>query len=256
MSSAPLLNLPPNLPAEIANTRIVDLRGQIPVNPVTGDWAAWKGNRKLSEINTIVCHHCDYPKEISAKWTDVQLIHEIAIDHIKNKKNQPQGDPGFPYDAYIRNGTVYICNDLLPTKYGVANNNGYTIHICVSGDYTQDTLEQRDREALYAAIFLYKSQMASFKEVCGHKEITATSCPGYDMVKVRTDIGNITKSISLNDALDSTPNANLQKVYNAYTRFIDLYTIAQKAGPNQAEANRKCLQIADAMDAAGIMPKK
>lgn len=252
-NSAPLLTLPHNLPAELANTRIVDLRGQLPINPVTGDWEAWKGNRSLSAINTIACHHDAYPKTVTAKWTDEQLIHEIALDHIANKKNQPQGDPGFPYDSIVRNGTVYICNDMLPLKYGVASNNGYTIHICVSGDYTQDTLEQRDREALYAAIFLYKSQMTSFKEVCGHKEIMPTSCPGYNMVQVRTDIGAISKSMALNDTLDTTPNANMAKVFSAHTRFEDLYKLATTSGPNQSEAVRKCIQVADMMVQTGIL---
>lgn len=253
MSSAPLLTLPPNLPAELSHVRIADLRSELPTNPVTGNWEAWKGNRSLNDLTTIVCHHDAYPKIVTATWDDKKLCKEIAIDHINTKKNIPQGDPGCPYDCIVRNGVIYICNDLLPLKYGVAANNGYTVHICVSGDYTKDVLEQRDREALYAAILLYKSQMPNFKEVCGHKEITPTSCPGYDMVKVRTDIGNIVKSMALNDQLDTTPNANMAKVFSAHTRFEDLYKLATTSGPHQTEAVRKCIQIADTMIAAGIL---
>lgn len=253
MTSLPLLNLPPNLPAGFSNIRIVDLRAELPVNPKY-TWESLKGNRSLQAITSVVCHHDAYPKSVSAKWDDFKLAREIAGDHIRTTRNIPGGDPGFPYDAWIRNGTIYICNDLLPLKFGVASNNTYTVHICVSGDYkNHDTLSEIDRNALYAAIFLYKSQMPKFKQICGHGELSPSSCPGYNMAQVKTEVKQIEKAAALGGELDTTPNANMTRVFAAYTRGMDLYKVASTPGPNQAEGQRKWLQIADMMIDAGIL---
>lgn len=253
MSLLPQLNLPLNLPAELASVRIVDLRSQLPVNPKY-TWESLKGNRSLDALTTIACHHDAYPKSVSAKWDDFKLAREIAGDHIRTTRNIPGGDAGFPYDAWIRNGTIYICNDLLPLKYGVASNNGYTVHICVSGDYKNyDKLTDQDRNALYAAIFLYKSQLPNYKQVCGHGELSPSSCPGYTMAQVKTEIGQIDRAMALAAELEATPNTTMSQVFAAYTRFSDLYNTANKAGPNQAEAQRKIMKIVDVMVNEGIM---
>lgn len=253
MTSLPLLNLPPNLLKELSDVSIVDLRPQLPTNPKY-TWESLKGNRSLDAITTIVCHHDAYPKSVSAKWDDMKLAREIAGDHIRTTRNVPGGDAGFPYDAWIRNGTIYICNDLLPLKYGVASNNGYTVHICVSGDYkNHDELSDVDRKALYAAIFLYKSQLPKYKELCGHGELNPSACPGYSMAQVRTDIGQIERTIALNTELEETPNTTTAQVFAAYTRFSDLYNLANKEGPNKAEAVRKITRIAEIMLSEGIL---
>src|SRR5690606_15900910 len=101
--------------------------------------------RPPEALNTIVCHHDGIPKYKTVQYSDVQLAQRIAIDHINSKKNHPNGDAGFPYDVWIRNGIIYWCNDIESREYGVAGNNGYTVNICVSGEYAYtDVLTEAD----------------------------------------------------------------------------------------------------------------
>jgi hypothetical protein len=179
------------LPSNLQAIPIIDLRTVLPVNPKY-TWETLKGNRNPNALTTIVLHHDAWPKKVSAPYPDVALATKIAQDHINSKKNIPGGDGGFPYDAWIRNGNIYICNDMLPLKYGVSSNNTYTVHICVSGDYVNgDQLTEADHNALLAAIFIYRAIMPAFSAIKAHKELSPTACPGYDFNAIRDDIAAI-----------------------------------------------------------------
>lgn len=193
----PNLQYPPNLPSELAAVPIIDLRGRLSVNP-RYTWEKLKGNRDLNALTHIVLHHDGLSKASTKQYTDEQLADRIARAHINSKKNKPTGDPGFPYDAWIRNGRLYIGNDMLPLKYGVKSNNTYTVHICVSGNYAEDDLlTDPDRHALYAAILLYKAQMPSYAAMVGHEDLWNTECPGYDTEKVKRNIYSIEQEMAL-----------------------------------------------------------
>lgn len=244
--------LPPNLPSNLKG-QVFDARKLLPVNPKYS-WENLNGLRNLTDLTTIVCHHDAISKVSSKQYSDIEFLKRIAQSHINLKKNLPGGDAGMPYHIEIRNGVIYICNDLEALTYGVASNNGYTVHICVSGNYAGgDTLEDRDRHALYAAILMVKSMVPSIVNIKGHREITATACPGFDMTTVRNDVKSIEATMALGSELDNTQSAAMAQVYTAYTRFTALYNTAKAAGPNQSEAQRKIVQIASMMVETGIL---
>lgn len=247
-----LFLLPSNLPSNLKG-QVYDARKVLPVNPKYS-WESLKGLRALSDLTTIVCHHDALSKASSKVYSDLEFAKRIATSHINSTKNLPGGDGGFPYHIWIRNGVIYVTNDLEAFTFGVASNNGYTVHICISGNYAGvDTLDERDRNALYAAILMVKSLVPSIANIKGHKEITATSCPGYDMATVRKDVSAIEATMALSDELDNTQSTTMAQVYAAYTRFSALYNTAKVTGPNQTEAQRKIMQIATMMIDTGIL---
>jgi hypothetical protein len=257
----PVFNLPSNLPNNLKG-QVFDARKVLPTNPKY-TWESLKGLREQKTLTTIALHHDAISKKDSAPYSDLDFAKRIARSHINTKRNRPGGDPGFPYHIWIRNGVIYVCNDLEAFTYGVAGNNSYTVHICVSGNYAGiDTLEDKDRNALYAAILMVQSMIPTLTMIKAHKELSPTACPGYDVNKVRQDVAAIVDNLSttptptpgdLNEELDNTENATKVKIFAAYTRFNDLYKKAITEGPNQEEAQKKCLQIADSMVQAGIL---
>ncbi|OMF38766.1 hypothetical protein BK133_00755 [Paenibacillus sp. FSL H8-0548] len=241
--------LPKTLPSNLASVPIIDLRGQIPVNP-KGSWTDINPPRNVDALTDIVLHHDAISKADTAKYSDLQLIINIANSHISLTKNRANGDGGFPYSLFVRNGKVYICNDLTTFVYGVASNNSYTVHISVSGNYAaNDVLIDSDRNALYAAYYIAKASMPAFKSLKAHGEITPTLCPGYDMVKVRADIADIDFSMLLNENLQG----QLLNAASLQTRVKDLYDKAAAPGKNQVEAIRKLSRVADIMRNEGLL---
>lgn len=192
------------IPSEVINKlgipQLVDVTDQLPVNK-NYTWEQLAGTREINSLSTVALHHDAYPKLKFAGKSDMEMMQEIARDHIKSTMNETTGDAGFPYDIYIRSGRAYQTNDILPRKYGVRSNNGYTVHVCVSGDYfNYDTLTDGDRNALYGVLLMLKSPdvLPSFKEIKGHKEFTdnKTNCPGYDVARVKADILHIENQLA------------------------------------------------------------
>lgn len=218
------LKLPLNLPSELQNVPFIDISKQLPINP-NYTWEQLAGARKQEDLTVIVNHHDAWPKSVSARFTDLQLAQKIAQDHINSKKNHVNGDAGFPYDLWVRNGTLYLCNDILAREYGVASNNAYTLNLCVSGDYVNyDVLTDPDRNALYLGNLMLKAIMPNFKDIKGHREISATSCPGYKMDQVRSDIARIELAMKAAESVEQI-KANLFKNVNQH---IFLYKQYQK----------------------------
>lgn len=241
--------LPKTLPSNLATVPIIDLRGQVPVNP-SGGWKDINPPRSIDRLTDVVFHHDALAKADTAKYTDEQLIRNIAISHINSKKNRTNGDGGFPYHLFVRNGKVYIVNDPDALTYGVASNNGYTVHISVSGNYAaKDVLTDPDRAALYVAYYIAKGTMPAYKNLRGHGEITPTQCPGYSMDKVRADI----KDIDLNMELSENLQGQLLNAAALETRVRDLYDKAKSPGKYQTEAIRKLSRVADIMRAEGLL---
>lgn len=185
-----MIQFQPNLIAEFGLNPVIDLRGELPVNPAYS-WAELTGIRKPEALTTIVVHHDALAKGKYEGVSDLELATRIAKGHMNNKIDHPEGEPGFPYDIWIRNGQVYLCNDPLPLKYGVSNNNGYTYHICVSGEYKYtDAMTDGDRNALIAAILMMQNieELPNLKDIKGHGELRPTDCPGIDMKRLRHDV--------------------------------------------------------------------
>src|SRR5206468_13083508 len=99
-------------------------------------------------------------------YTPMQQMVDIANDHIQLTKNEPKGDAGFPYHFYIMRGQIFQTNPIAARTYGVAGNNGYTIHVCVHGDYARyDTLTDADLNALVATCIMLKDALPNFAAI-------------------------------------------------------------------------------------------
>jgi hypothetical protein len=182
------LQIPSEIQSKLGITGIMDITDQLPKNP-NYTWAQLAGVRDINDLTTIGIHHDAWPKKNRANVDDITFAKEIAQDHIDYKGNEKKGDAGFPYHLWIRNGKVYQTNDILDRTYGIGGNNGYIVHICVSGDYySYDTLTDPDRNALYAAILAVKAVLPQYKGIVGHCELNPKNCPGFDHNKVKQDI--------------------------------------------------------------------
>lgn len=187
------LEQPSTITSKFPGVVYADVTDQLPKNP-KNTWAQLAGVRDISDLTTIALHHDAYPKKNTANASDMQLLSDMAKDHINNLKYDPTGEGGVPYHIWIRSGRIYQCNDLLDRTYGVGSNNAYTIHICVSGDYFKyDQLTDADRNALYMAILLVINVLPQYKEIKAHKEFPEnfTDCPGYNHQQVRDDIAKL-----------------------------------------------------------------
>ncbi|MBB6672640.1 peptidoglycan recognition protein family protein [Cohnella nanjingensis] len=231
---------PLNPSNKLAQVPIIDLRPILPHHPKY-TWESLKGPRRIEDITTIVFHHTAISKASSAMYTDEQMAVRIAQSHIKSTKNLSSGEPGMPYHIYIRSGKMYIVNNFEAFTYGVASNNGYTLHIAVEGDYVNvDSLTDQDRDALYAAFFYARSHLKNYRKLSGHKELSATSCPGYDMNRVRKDLAQIELDLSLID----TPNDVQQRIFGFKARMTDLFNKGlNPSDPNYAAAQAKLMDI-------------
>lgn len=215
----------------VGNVQVQDVTDMLPKNP-KNTWAQLAGVRPLEDLTTIILHHDAYPKANVTGYTDLQMMAKIANQHIANTLYDATGEGGIPYHIFIRNGRVYQCNDLLDRTYGVGSNNGYTVHIVVSGDYYKyDTLADGDRLALYSAILMVIDVLPNFKEIKAHKELNPTDCPGYDFVKVREDIKNLQMKMQQQDTWEAK-HTKVQAMLNQFLYFSDLV----EKGPDDGNA--------------------
>lgn len=208
-----------------------DVTDILPKNP-KNSWAQLAGTRNIEELTTIVLHHDAYPKKNTINMSDMQLMTKIANEHINNKLYDATGEGGIPYHIFIRNGRVYQGNDLLDRTYGVGSNNGYTVHIVVSGDYYNfDVLTDADRKALYAAILMVIDVLPNFQTIKAHSELNPTNCPGYDHIQVVNDI----KTLQMKMKEQDTWEAKLTKIKQMINQFNYFTNLANK-GPNDGNA--------------------
>lgn len=184
------------LPHDYSSIEVVDMRSTLPVNP-KGGWEDIKPPRNLDKLTRVILHHDGMSKASVKNQSDETLMKNIATGHINSKKNRANGDGGFPYHLFIRSGKVYITNNMAAFVYGVASNNDYTIHICVAGDYkNHDVLTEADRRALHVAILIAKGSMTHYKDMKGHSDLTATSCPGYSVKLIENEIIQLESEIA------------------------------------------------------------
>lgn len=201
--------------------QLVDIRDQLPVNPKY-TWVQLAGVRPIEDLTTLVLHHDAISKTSTAGTSDLQLATNIAKTHIRLTSNEKTGDAGFPYHIWIRNGRAYWCNNVLDRTYGVSSNNGYTVHVCVSGDYVNgDSLTEEDRRVLTAVCVDLSKQLPSYKLIKAHCELNPTACPGYDYARIRADVA------SYDQLVQARYVARVTAAYNTVMRFQDLYNKAK-----------------------------
>lgn len=213
--------IPKTLPHDYTSIEIVDMLSTLPINP-TGGWEDIKPPRKTENLTRIILHHDGMSKASVKNQSDETLMKNIATGHINNKKNRANGDGGFPYHSYIRNGKVYITNNMAAFVYGVASNNDYTVHICVAGDYkNHDVLTEADRRALHVAILIAKGSMTHYKDMKGHSDLTATSCPGYSVKQIESEVNQLEVEISIMDS----PQSQTDRAYAVANKIQYLYNM-------------------------------
>lgn len=224
------IKLPTNLGLNIPE--IEDITDILPINPVH-TWEQLKGKRALSSLTDIVVHHSGVKKEVG-----MTAVKHAKV-HIAGKSIIPEGEPGLPYHMYIRDGRIYQTNDLLDFTYGVRNNNGCTVHICVEGDYRFDTLSEIDRQCLYGAILAVKAVLPNYKRLQGHGEYVATACPSIDMNRVRSDVA----ALEMHSIYKDSDAGQAATAYTIASRILDLYDKAKGNSQYAAEARRKLLLL-------------
>ena len=219
------LTIPQALINELNVPQIVDIRAQLPVNK-NYTWAQLAGVRPVNDLTTIVLHHDAIKKSLRNGWTDIDTAANIANTHINLKSNEPKGDAGFPYHIWIRSGIAYLCNNIEDRTYGVASNNGYTVHVCVHGEYYgTDQLTDADRRALIAVCVALKQTLPAYQAIKAHKELNPTDCPGYDYNGIRDDVVKVEAKIKA----ASDPSKTMENCYRAANQHLFLF--------NQYQAN-------------------
>ena len=126
--------------------------------------------RELGQITHITVHHSAAPASISPQ--------RIAEYHVYSHKW-----PGMGYHFYIgADGTIYHTQDMHRISYHVANNNSYTVGVCLAGNFTRTVPPKAQLEAAARLIaWLMEELRIPLEYVLGHKEYprTSTACPGY-----------------------------------------------------------------------------
>lgn len=219
------LQLPTNLPSNLSNIApVIDITNQLPKNP-SYTWAQLCGERDLNKLTDIVVHHSGMKKSLGC------TAESHANSHIRLTKNEDNGDPGIPYHIYIGAG-IYQTNDLLDFIYGVSNNNGYTVHICVEGNFLYDAFTEMDRLHLYAAILSCKAVMPNFKSIKGHNEYNRTDCPAIDMNRVRADI----QALEMQMQYEQSPQGYAKTAYSIGNQILYLYNLGNGKRPDGSPA--------------------
>jgi len=231
--------IPSDLPYPI---EIIDVRQLLPVNP-KGGWEDFKEVRNINKLTRIMLHHDAVYKDKSGKqkadkYTDLELMTNIATSHINSTKNRKDGDGGFPYHAFIRSGKVYITNNMEAFTYGVANNNGYTIHICVHGNYTMETMSEENKKALVSAIILAKRSMPAFYDIKGHNELTATECPAYDVSSVIREVAKVEQEI-LDNLTRPSAAAEAYQMANQFLYYYNMFAEGKDSKGNPVNEGQR-----------------
>jgi hypothetical protein len=229
------------IPQEVLNKtgvpQIIDITDQLPVNK-NYTWAQLAGTRDINDLTTVAWHHDDIAKSLRAGWDNISVAKRIAENHIELTKNEKKGDAGFPYHFWIRDGKIYQCNNVLDRTYGVAGNNGYTVHVCISGSYAgKDTLEDADRRALQAITLTLMRELPQYQAIKAHSELNATDCPGYDYQTIRNEVINLDMKIKQESTWAGKVKL-VNEVANQYSFMTNLMKAGESDGNAQWAANQ------------------
>lgn len=241
------IKFPSNLP--IVCKEIIDITDSLPKNPKGGwlemptkrsDGQMRTGQRNPADINFISVHHTA---------TEGGTAEGHARYHVS------KGEGGIAYHIYIKGDQSYQVNDLLALTWHTASQNYHTVGISVEGNFTKRNMTDDERNNLYACIMaVMKIFNIPLTNVLGHKEFAkqATSCPAFDMNKVRADLASI---IEQQNYVESPANLNADS-FAIVSRANDLYAKHvnkdKKYSPEiQAEAGRKLGRVGAVLRAEG-----
>lgn len=127
----------------------------------------WRGKLtplQVEDVQYIIIHHA------AVKEASPEAIHRYHIG---------RGWVGIGYNEYIRkDGTVYICRgDNVGAQTKGWNDKSYGI--CCEGNYEVETqMPEAQFNALVQRIAANKARFLNLEGIKGHKDFTATACPG------------------------------------------------------------------------------
>lgn len=125
------------------------------------------GARPLSDITTLVIHHT--AGSAMARPEDIASFHVNTRDW-----------PGISYHYLIRgDGTIYQTQRPETVSWHCFNNNGYTLGVCLAGDFTHERPPQEQLDAARWLVAKLKADLGG-ASVRRHGEMpdNKTACPG------------------------------------------------------------------------------
>lgn len=133
----------------------------------------WK-QRNLNAVTDITVHHTLGPP--------TQSPEDIARFHVNQR-----GWCGNAYHIMIYpDGSKYQVNELSDISWHNGSNNGAAVGIVMVGNFDEAPPTDKQLDALVSEINrLKRNELPNVKYVVGHKEVTATGCPG-DFVDMNT----------------------------------------------------------------------
>lgn len=168
----PIIDITDDLPRK---KRWEDLKKKWNVQGVWDGKTYQSGFRKPEQIDTIVVHHSGPPEG---------TIESHAKFHMR------KWGAGIAYHIIIDGGKIKQTNDLRSMTYHAANNNTYTVGICINRDLTKKDITDAERKLLYAAILTVKREL-KIKAIIGHNQVANTACPATDMDTIRKDVAEL-----------------------------------------------------------------
>lgn len=223
---------------------IIDITDQLPKNP-KGDWLHMPIRRKNGQLAT-------GPRPFGD-------ITHISVHHTAVEGGTPEGharyhiqkgDGGIAYHIYIKGDQIFQVNDLLAFTWHTQSNNYQTIGISVEGNFTKRDLTDAERKCLYAAIITVMQIFnIPVENVKGHKEFYPTSCPGFDMNRVRKDVKDILMEIEYR----KSEEYRTECIVKFAARFNQLYGMYQRREKYWQDAERKLFTMFQLADAYELM---
>lgn len=137
--------------------------------------------RSLNKIKNIVIHHTGNSQNSikpHEKW------------HVVNNNW-----PSLGYHFFINYfGHIYLVNSIDYVTNHVRNNNTNSIGICIVGDFRKEKPTQYQMNGLNV-LLQYLSIYLPMLNVCGHKDLSPSECPGHliDMVKIKCEYADFFK---------------------------------------------------------------
>lgn len=156
--------------------RLVDQRAALPDldSPRYGRF----GKRLLSTLDTIAVHHTAGGKD--------QTPQQVYAFHTGPERQWS----GIGYHLLIRRGQVHYVGDVLTARACVGDLNPRVVCVCLTGDYTKETVDAADLDALRLTVAALQAwagaSLGRRLAVKGHGELPGqtTACPGQNLLPI------------------------------------------------------------------------
>lgn len=148
-----------------------DLRASLPANP--GGRFGPFGRRSPDAVTILAVHHTAGNRD--RPWAD------IARDHLLPLAQGGRLEAaGIGYHVGIRRGRIAYLGDVTTSRACVRRDNDRMLCVVVAGDYTRETLDPADRDALRRVVAVVDAFLGRRTEIMGHGQIPgqSTECPG------------------------------------------------------------------------------